>query len=78
MADNKEVPIQSRTFEFLVIPNVFDANNPALAQTKIPVGNMPAGFERFNGLTIAQIALILQVIIKEKVDSHKGASDDSN
>lgn len=61
--------LAARNLDSLATPDPFNAEVPDLLDTKIPVGNMPAGFRQFDALTIRQLNLILRAIILDKLNN---------
>lgn len=62
-----KIEVKSRVYEFLTVPILLDLNNPDIAQIKIPAGNFPAGFNGCEALTLQQLAMILQEVMKQKL-----------
>lgn len=66
--DNGEkAVIRSRTMPELSLPIYFDPIATEFGNVKIPAGNFPAGFYGCEGLTLTQLSLIMQEIIKQKL-----------
>ncbi|WGH24476.1 hypothetical protein EAb13_CDS0058 [Acinetobacter phage EAb13] len=63
----EKTTIKSRTYEFFKLVLTMNKTNPAWGDVKIPAGNFPKGLEHCEALTIAQIAQILQITVKKKL-----------